>query len=92
VSDYTAKDIHILTNHEASEKFLFVRVKELSERYTSTSTEFIERLLESCALSGFDEQLAIQRYLEKDRSIQPTPELIECHKELMDRCRIPIRT
>ena len=87
MNDYTAKDIRILESHEAQEKFLFLRVKALSERYRSTSSEFIERLLTACALSGFDEELAIRRYLDKDKSIIPSVELIECHKELMDRCR-----
>jgi hypothetical protein len=87
ISDYTAKDIRILEAPEAHDKFLFVRVKTLSEQYKSVSSEFIERLLTACSLSGFDESLAIRRYLDKDLSIQPTPELIECHKELMDRCR-----
>jgi hypothetical protein len=87
MSDYTAKDIHILTPHESAEKFLFVRVKELSERYPHVASDFIERLLTSCALSGFPEELAIQRYLEGDKTIQPSPELLECHREQLRELR-----
>jgi hypothetical protein len=87
MSDYTAKDIHILTPNESSEKFIFVRVKQLSERYPQVATEFIERLLTSCSLSGFSEELAIKRYLEGDKSIQPSPELLECHREQLRELR-----
>ena len=83
MSDYTAKDIQILDSNQASEKFFFLRVKQLSDEYPSVATDFIARMLESCMLSGFSEKLAVQRYLAKDKSIQPSPEFIECHKELL---------
>jgi len=84
---YTAADIIILEHEEVSEKFFFVRVNELSKQYPSSSPIFIARLLESCALSGFEEELAIQRYLAKDKRIVPSPELIECHRELLKEMR-----
>ena len=87
MSDYTAKDIQILDSRQASEKFFFLRVKQLSEQYPSVATDFIARMLESCMLSGFDEQLAIRRYLAKDKSITPSPEFIECHKEILQEFR-----
>lgn len=84
---YTAADIQILDHQEVSERFFFVRVGELSRQYPQANTEFIARLLEACALSGFDEELAVRRYLAKDKSIVPSPELIECHKELLMEMR-----
>ena len=87
MSDYTAADIIILDNKEVSEKFFFVRVNKLAKQYPSVAPDFIARLLEACQLSGFSEELAIQRYLAKDKSIVPSPELIECHKELLKEMR-----
>jgi len=84
---YTAADIIILEREQVSEKFFFVRVNELAKQYPSSSPIFIARLLEACALSGFEEELAIQRYLAKDKSIVPSSELIECHKELLNGMR-----
>ena len=84
---YTAKDIIILEHDQVSEKFFFVRVNELAKQYPSSSPLFIARLLEACQLSGFDEELAIQRYLAKDKRIVPSPELLECHRELLREMR-----
>ena len=84
---YTAKDIIILEPDQVSEKFFFVRVNELAKQYPSSSPIFIARLLEACALSGFDEELAIQRYLAKDKRIVPSQELLECHRELLREMR-----
>lgn len=84
---YTAKDIIILEPDQVSEKFFFVRVNELAKQYPSSSPIFIARLLEACKLSGFDEELAIQRYLAKDKRIVPSPELLECHRELLREMR-----
>ena len=84
---YTAKDIIILEQDQVSEKFFFVRVNELAKQYPSSSPIFIARLLEACQLSGFDEELAIQRYLAKDKRIVPSPELLECHRELLREMR-----
>lgn len=84
---YTAKDIIILEPDQVSEKFFFVRVNELAKQYPSSSPIFIARLLEACQLSGFDEELAIQRYLAKDKRIVPSPELLECHRELLREMR-----
>ena len=88
---YTAADIKILEPREVSEKFFFVRVGQLAKQYPASSSEFIARLLEACALSGFDEELAVRRYLAKDKSIVPSPELIECHKELLQEMRIFVK-
>jgi hypothetical protein len=38
-------------------------------------------------LSGFDEALVIRRYLMKDKSVIPSPELLECHRELLQEKR-----
>ena len=84
MSDYTAANIQILdskTLRIMREK----RVKNLSNQYPGIAISFIARLLESCQLSGFPEELAIKRYLMKDKSIVPSQELIECHKELLQR-------
>lgn len=31
--------------------------------------------------------LAVRRYLDRDRSVPATPELLECHRELLSRLR-----
>ena len=87
MSNYTAADIIILEPDQVSEKFFFVRANELAKQYPSSSPLFIARLLEACQLSGFDEELAIQRYLAKDKRIVPSPELLECYRELLREMR-----
>ena len=45
-----------------------------AKQYPGVATIFIARMLESCLLL---------RYLDKDKSIVPSPEFIECHRELL---------
>lgn len=84
---YDASNIVIIEHDQLSKLFMFSRINDLCERYTSFNTVFIKRLVEACQLSGFDESLAIQRYLERDKSIEVTPEFVECYKELMNESR-----
>jgi len=87
MSDYTAANIVILDKKLLNEKFFFRRVKQLADQYPNVASTFIARMLEACMLSGFSEKLAVQRYLAKDKSVVPSPEFIECHKELLQEFR-----
>ena len=89
MNEYSASAIRILPEASLKEKFFFLRVNDVARRYPHTSRGFVARLLEACQYSGFPEELAIRRYLEKDTSIHVTPELIECHKSLLENKRIP---
>lgn len=86
---YTAESIRILTSAELKERFFFVRIGDLAKQYPSVSIEFISRLLEACHYSGFPEELAIKRYLDKDKSVTVSSEFIECHRELLEIYRVP---
>lgn len=87
MSDYTAANIVILDKKSLREKFFFRRVKQLSDQYPNVASSFIARMLETCLLSGFSQELAIKRYLAFDKSVVPSPEFIECHKELLQEFR-----
>lgn len=82
MSDYTAVNIVILDN-----KLFLGRVKQLADQYPNVASSFISRMLEACVLSGFSEKLAVKRYLAKDKSVVPSPEFVECHKELLQEFR-----
>lgn len=82
---YTAAAIRILPPQEVANRFAFAQVAQLAAQYPSVAPEFIARLIEACVLSDFPIEQAVQRYLDKDRSIAITPELLEIHRALLDR-------
>lgn len=84
---YDAGCIRVLAPDEANEKFAFARAADLAVRYPSVSPDFIARLVESCELAGFPLDAAARRYLDRDRSVPVTPELLECHRDLLSRLR-----
>jgi hypothetical protein len=84
---YTAANIRILSPLEAAERFGFARAAELAKLYPTVPTVFIQRLCQACQLSGWPVELAEQRYLAGDRSIQPPPEFMDCHNELLQEVR-----
>ena len=87
---YTAAAIRILTPDEAADRFAFAEVARLASRYPSVAPEFIARLVEACSLANFSLDLAVRRYLDKDRSVSVTPELLEVHRDLLTRAhRVP---
>jgi len=79
---YTASAIRILPPSEAADRFTFAKATQLAAQYPSIATEFIARLLEACVLADFPIDQAVRRYLDRDRSVPVTPELIEAHREL----------
>lgn len=83
MNDYNASRIRILSAQECTRAFQFVRVQQYAKQYPSVAIEFIDRLLTACAMSGFDETLAVRRYLAKDTSIPVTSELREVHRDLL---------
>lgn len=82
---YTAGAIRILAPAEAADRFSFAWAAQLAAQYPAIAPEFIARLIEACALANFPLDQAVRRHLDKDRSIQITPELIEIHRDLLDR-------
>ena len=84
---YTAANIRILSPLEAAERFVFARAVELVKLYPTAPSDFIQRLLQACQLSGWSVDLAEQRYLAGDRTVQPPPEFMDCHNELLREAR-----
>lgn len=82
---YTAAAIRILEPPEAADRFAFAQAAQLAHQYPAISPEFIARLIEACILSNFPIDQAVRRYLDKDRSIPITPELLEIHRDLLDQ-------
>ena len=82
---YTAEAIRILPPQEAEDRFAFAQAAQLAAQYPAIAPEFIARLIEVCTLANFPLDQAVRRYLDKDRSIQITPELIEIYRDLLDR-------
>lgn len=85
--DYGADCIRVLSRGDALEKFGFARAADLAARYPSVASDFIVRLVESCDRSGFPLEDAVRRYLDRDRSVPVTPELLECHRDALSRLR-----
>lgn len=83
--NYDASAIQILTPEDARDRFGFARAAELAMRYPSTAPEFIERLIEACALAGFPLDAAVRRYLDLDKTVEVSQELREIHRALLDR-------
>lgn len=83
--DYAASSIKILSPEEAADRFGFARAGELISRYPASSPDFVRRMVEACQLSGWPVEDAERRYLAGDKSIQPTPEFVACHRELADQ-------
>lgn len=87
---YTATAIRILLPEEAADRFAFAKATQLASQYPAIAPEFIARLIEACLLADFPIDLAVRRYLDKDRSISVTPELLEIHRDLLTRLhRVP---
>lgn len=84
---YNAQSIQILSSETAKQRFPFALAVELAVRYPSVSPRFIERLVEACRLVDYPVENAILRYLDKDKSVTVTPELLECFKDLSDQRR-----
>jgi hypothetical protein len=80
---YTAARITILEAEEAKRRFGFVQAATLAVQYPSIASAFIERLLESCRLTGFPVETAIRRYLDKDGTAQG-----EVHKDQWETLRV----
>lgn len=82
---YAASAIRILTPSEAADRFAFAQAEQLAHQYPAIAPEFIARLIEACLLADFPIDQAVRRYLDKDRSIPITPELLEIHRDLQNQ-------
>ena len=82
---YTADSIKVLKHEEVIEKFDWVKAEGLYDKYPWIPLECHERLLEACRLSAWEEDLAVRRYCDYDKSITAPPEFIEAYKELADQ-------
>lgn len=83
--DYDTGAIVILTPQEAAERHPFAAATDLIARYPTKPPEFISRLVQACVEADYPIHLAEQRYLKGDKSIQPTEELLRCHKNLQSQ-------
>lgn len=84
---YTATNIRVLSQDEATERYGFAKAAELAQKHPEVSPEFIARLVQACQQSRWPTRLAELRYLGGDRSIQPTPEFLECYADLLNELR-----
>lgn len=84
---YDASAIRILGDDEILERFLFARVAELGRKYPHVAPDFIRRLIESVAQSGCPLELAVARYLDRDKTVEVPDEFIACHLEAVRALR-----
>jgi hypothetical protein len=82
---YTAANIRVPTEAELVARCDWLHADVLAKQYPQVTHAFLGRLLEACRLSGFDQHLAVRLYLDGDRTIIPTTELIAAHTELSDQ-------
>lgn len=61
---YTASNIRVLTPAETADRFSWVKVAELAERYRRPET-WIARGLEACRRAGVDPDYFERRYLQR---------------------------
>lgn len=78
---YDSSDIRILSREEQLARNPFVLKHDLEQRYPSIAPIFISRLVDACLMADYPIELAEQRYLAKDLSIQPTPELLAVYRQ-----------
>ena len=81
---YSAASIRILSAAEVAESQPWVLAQTLAAEYRQP-IEFVERLLETCRLSGWPVSAAIARYLEGDRSVPILPDVGAVHAETVRR-------
>jgi hypothetical protein len=84
---YNASSIKILGARQLEERFFFVRVPSLADKYRHIPRAHIARLLEAAELSGWPFDLAERRYLEGDKSIVVPVEFVTIFAELADQRR-----
>ena len=85
---YDASRITILDPSEAAQRFPFALAAELAVRYPTTAPDFIERLVESCRLTGFSLELATRRYLGRNSAV--TQEASESEWETLRACHLEL--
>jgi hypothetical protein len=81
--EYTAKDILVLTGEEVVEAFDWAKAGELTKTYPWVTLEFVTRLLEACRVSGWAVDLAIQRYLDRDKTVEQPQEFVEVYRDIL---------
>lgn len=82
MSDYTAKNIKVLSDAASAKRFGYEKAQELSEIYPSTSKRFFETLVEACQLCNFDPDQAAMKYCE-GYPVQLPVEFQEIFSDLM---------
>ena len=84
---YSASSIRVLPDKEFCRRFDWAGDDELVRRHPHKPESFIRRLCEACRLSGYPGDLAIRRYLEGDKSVPVTEEMVAVYQALADQKR-----
>jgi hypothetical protein len=84
--EYTAANIRVLSEEEVG-LFPWERVNALAKLYPHIAKPAIERLVQATLMSGWDLDLARQRYLDRDKAIDVPTEFIDVYAQLLDERR-----
>jgi hypothetical protein len=83
MTEYNAKSIKILTPEQVSGRFGWAYVIQLSDKYPSSSPEFISRGLEACRRCSIPPDYFIEKYLDNDASVPKNTDVEEAYKEIL---------
>lgn len=81
-AEYNSSSIRILHPDEAIEKFEWLKIQELANKYHCT-VEWVERGLEACWRAGVDKKYFVDRYLEKDKTIPANALVSDAFREIL---------
>lgn len=79
--DYTAKDIKILSDAVAAQKFGYEKAREILDQYAGVSREFVEAVVEACSMVGIEPERVMDKYT-KGRNIEIPEEFYAVYKEI----------
>ena len=83
---YDATSIRILTEVEIEERFDFVKMEKLADKY-SVNLECIKRGFEASYRCNMNTEHFVERYLKGDKSIPINTYLMEAYKDLLSESR-----
>ncbi|UOL47449.1 hypothetical protein vBVpPvVp04M_00061 [Vibrio phage vB_Vp_PvVp04_M] len=89
-TEYSADSIKILNSDEAEQKFEWLQVGKLADKFNA-SEEFIERGLECCRRISFSPEFFVNRYLLKDGT-PFSAEFEAVYKEILNDRRMALWT
>lgn len=89
-TEYSASAIKILNSDEAEQKFEWLQVGKLADKF-NTPEEFIERCLECCRRIGFNPEFFVNRYLKRDGT-PFSSEFEAVYKEILNDRRMTLWT